>query len=192
MRTATTRRVGSLATMERTTTRGRSRAGVAREAASSTRATGSEVRVEDLFPEGERRGIILYDGVCNLCNGAVNFAIANDGNGGRGGSVRFAALQSETGRRLLRNAGRDAEDISSIVFVEAANSEASYVKSEAVLRIAKRMRAPFPQLAAIGSVFPRALGDLAYDLVADNRYFILGRRDECRLGDDVHDDRFLR
>lgn len=151
-----------------------------------TRAT-----VRDLFTEREARGIILYDGVCNLCNGAVNFAMEYDGDRSSG-SVRFAALQSDAGRALLRNCGREETDISSIVFVEGPGPEESYVKSEAILRIAKRMRAPFPQLSALGSMVPRVIGDFVYDLVANNRYSILGKRDVCRLGDDENDDRFIR
>jgi len=144
-----------------------------------------------LFTESDARGIILYDGVCNLCNGAVNFAMEYDSDR-TSGSVRFAALQSDAGRALLRNCGREETDISSIVFVEGPRPEESYVKSEAILRIAKRMRAPFPQLSALGSVVPRAIGDFVYDLVADNRYSILGKRDVCRLGDDANDDRFIQ
>lgn len=142
------------------------------------------------FTDDDDRGVILYDGVCNLCNAAVNFAIEYDADDTGRGSVRFAALQSDVGRAMLVRAGRDADDISSIVFVERGG--VARVKSDAILAIAKRLRAPFPQLSALGRVFvPRILGDAVYDLVANNRYAVLGRRDVCRLGDETHEDRFL-
>ena len=133
--------------------------------------------------------MILYDGVCNLCNGGVNFAIDMDAKAS--GSVRFAALQSDVGRAMLRDCGRNADDISSIVFVVSPTR--AYVKSEAVLRIAEYMKPPLPTLGGFGMLFPTPLGDFVYDLVADNRYNILGMRDECRLGRDDAEfkDRFL-
>ena len=166
--------------------RGAPRPRASARASVATRAMSREEWFKD-----DDRGVILYDGVCNLCNGAVNFALEYDAEPSRG-SVRFAALQSETGRAMLVNAGRDADDISSIVFVEGAAPSESYVKSEAILRIARRMRAPFPQLSALGSLVPRAIGDFVYDAVADNRYSLLGKRDACRFGDDENDERFLR
>lgn len=176
----------------RAETRGASMRVTARHRArTSARRTTTRATVRDFFTERDARGIILYDGVCNLCNGAVNFAMEYDGDRSCG-SVRFAALQSDAGRALLRNCGREETDISSIVFVEGPGPEESYVKSEAILRIAKRMRAPFPQLSALGSLVPRAVGDFVYDVVANNRYSILGKRDVCRLGDDENDDRFIR
>jgi len=160
----------------------------ARRRACATRAA-SEPRSRALFASDDR-GIILYDGVCNLCNGAVNFALTHDRDRARG-SVRFAALQSSVGRALLEEAGRDADDISSIVYVEASGT--AYAKSEAILRIARDLLgAPLGGAASVAMwAVPRAVGDWVYDRVANNRYSILGRRDECRFGVDEDDDRFL-
>ena len=159
-----------------------------RASASARASTSSDANVATWFSTGDTRPVILYDGVCNLCNGGVNFAIDMDAK--ESGSVRFAALQSDVGRALLRNCGRSADDISSIVFVVSPTR--AYVKSEAVLRIAEYMKPPLPTLGGIGLMFPTPLGDFVYDLVADNRYNILGVRDECRLGrDDEFKDRFL-
>jgi predicted DCC family thiol-disulfide oxidoreductase YuxK len=160
----------------------------ARRRACATRAA-SEPRSRALFASDDR-GIVLYDGVCNLCNGAVNFALRHDRDRARG-SVRFAALQSSVGRALLVEAGRDADDISSIVYVEASGT--AYAKSEAILRIGRDLLgAPFGGAARVAMwAVPRVVGDWVYDRVADNRYSILGRRDECRFGDDEDDDRFL-
>jgi len=144
-------------------------------------------QAELFFSTEESRPVVLFDGVCNLCNGGVNLAIDLDPPG----KLRFAALQSDAGRALLRRAGRDPDDISSIVLVEENDA---YVKSEAVLRIATYLENPaLPAAAALGMLFPGALRvmDVIYDLVAANRYQFLGMRDECRVGDARYDDRFL-
>ena len=131
--------------------------------------------------------MILFDGVCNLCNGGGNFALDMDPPG----KLRFAALQSTAGRALLRRAGREPDDISSIVLVE---EQAAYVKSDAVLRIATYLDGNplFPIAGTIGPAVPGFLRDAFYDVIADNRYELLGMKDECRLGDDRFDDRFVQ
>ena len=136
-----------------------------------------------LFSGGDARPIILYDGVCNLCNGGVNLALDWDPEG----FFRFAALQSDVGRSLLMHHGRAASDISSIVLVD---EQRAALKSEAVLRIAQRLpRSPFgrllaPSVTIARALTPRFLADAAYDVVATNRYRLLGKRDSCRLDDD--------
>eukprot|EP00850_Spirogloea_muscicola_P008840 SM000048S16552 [mRNA] locus=s48:452940:454169:+ [translate_table: standard] len=130
------------------------------------------------------RPIILFDGVCNMCNGFVNFMLDGD----KDGKVRFAALQSEAGRALLRRSGRAPDDISSIVLVE---KDGSYIKSEAVLKIARYLDFPFPPLSSLGFVAPGFLRDSFYDLVANNRYSILGKRDNCRITDNNFNERFI-
>ena len=148
------------------------------------RAMASADPSRDFFAS-DTRPILLFDGVCNLCNGGVNLALDQDA----GGKLRFAALQSPAGRALLRRAGRDPDDISSIVLVE---KDAAYVKSDAVLRIATYLDNPLlPVAGTIGPMFPRFFRDAVYDVVADNRYEILGMKDECRLSDDRFDDRFV-
>lgn len=151
----------------------------------------------------DTRPIILFDGVCNLCNNAVNLAIDWDPNA----TLRFAALQSNVGKSLLQYHGRDADDISSIVFV---TKEGAYAKSDAILGISESLL-PLPPvlprflpsaitskmtmrpLAKLASaVVPKYLRDLIYDGVADNRYSIMGKREECRYdADGEFDDRFV-
>jgi predicted DCC family thiol-disulfide oxidoreductase YuxK len=101
---------------------------------------------------------------------------------------RFAALQSPAGRALLQRSGRKPDDISSIVLVE---ENVSYIKSEAILRIALRLGIPFPLLASLGLLFPLGFRDLTYDQIADNRYNFFGRSDQCRLSDGRFTDRFV-
>eukprot|EP00899_Mesostigma_viride_P017538 jgi/Mesvir1/25786/Mv08651-RA.1 len=121
-----------------------------------------------------------------MCNGGVNFVLDND----KVGKVRFAALQSTAGRELLARCGRSPDDISSIVLVE---KDRCHIKSDAVLHIAEYLRLPFPQLAALSLLFPRdLLRDPVYDVVAANRYSILGKRNECRLSDGRFEERFVQ
>eukprot|EP00568_Trieres_chinensis_P008019 CAMPEP_0183308700 /NCGR_PEP_ID=MMETSP0160_2-20130417/22409_1 /TAXON_ID=2839 ORGANISM="Odontella Sinensis, Strain Grunow 1884" /NCGR_SAMPLE_ID=MMETSP0160_2 /ASSEMBLY_ACC=CAM_ASM_000250 /LENGTH=166 /DNA_ID=CAMNT_0025472577 /DNA_START=169 /DNA_END=669 /DNA_ORIENTATION=- len=138
----------------------------------------------------DRRPVILFDGVCNLCNGAVNTAIDWDPSG----KLRYSALQSNVGRALLQANGREADDISSIVLV---TEDGAYVKSDAILRITEELTPlgllPLRPAAALGRfVVPKLLRDLIYDGVADNRYRIMGMRQECRFDADGElEDRFI-
>jgi predicted DCC family thiol-disulfide oxidoreductase YuxK len=122
----------------------------------------------------DERPVILFDGVCVLCNSAVDFMLRWDEKG----EFRLSALQSEAGQRLLRRCGREPNDISSIVLVE---KNGHYIKSESVLRIASKLTNPLPFLAMFGLVVPLFVRDKAYELVADNRYYILGKKDSCRM-----------
>jgi predicted DCC family thiol-disulfide oxidoreductase YuxK len=138
----------------------------------------------------DKRPVILFDGVCNMCNGAVNLALDWDPQG----KLRFSALQSNVGKALLEANGRNANDITSIVLV---TQDGAFIKSDAVLRIAEALT-PFPLLplapvAALGRfVVPQVLRDVIYDGVADNRYDVLGKRDECRFDSDgKFEDRFV-
>ncbi|KAG7346644.1 DUF393 domain containing protein [Nitzschia inconspicua] len=138
----------------------------------------------------DKRPVILFDGVCNMCNSAVNLALDWDPKG----KLRFSALQSKVGRSLLEANGRNADDISSIVLV---TKDGAFVKSDAVLKITEELT-PAPLLplkpAAVLSrwVIPKFLRDIVYDNVADNRYSIMGKRDECRLDSDgAFEDRFV-
>lgn len=123
---------------------------------------------EEFFQPSDTRPIMLFDGVCNLCNGGVRFVRERD----PGRSIRYIPLQSESGRKLLRRSGRSPDDISSVVLVE---KDRSYIKSDAVLRIMEYLNLPFPQLAAFLNIAPLFLRDFAYDNVANNRYLVFGR-----------------
>lgn len=124
-----------------------------------------------------------------MCNSAVNLALDWDPSG----KLRFAALQSNVGRALLQKHGRRADDISSIVLV---TEDDAFIKSDAVLMITEELRPKFLPVgpaAMLGRfLVPGFLRDLIYDGVADNRYEILGVRDECRFdADGEFDDRFV-
>lgn len=122
----------------------------------------------EFFQPSDTRPIMLFDGVCNLCNGGVRFVREHDPNR----SIRYVPLQSESGRKLLQRSGRSPDDISSVVLVE---KDRSFIKSEAVLRIMEYLNLPFPQLAVFLNFFPLFLRDFVYDNVANNRYAVFGR-----------------
>ena len=126
----------------------------------------------------------MFDGVCNLCNGGVNFVLDWDVTG----KLRLAALQSEAGKLLLERSGRRPDDISSIVLVEPNEA---FTKSEAVLKIAEYLSVPFPLLAQFFFPLPLLIRDTVYDQVAANRYSFFGKTAECRLSDKRFDDRFI-
>lgn len=128
--------------------------------------------------------ILLFDGVCNVCNASVDFVLRHD----RNARVRLGALQSPEGQALLERHGLSGAYLDSLVLIE--DDGKAYVKSDAVVRLARYLAPPFPLLAAFG-VLPRALRDRLYDLVARNRYRWFGVRDTCRLATPEERARFL-
>jgi predicted DCC family thiol-disulfide oxidoreductase YuxK len=121
--------------------------------------------------------LILFDGVCNLCNGFVQFVIRHD----PAGRFRFAALQSAAGQAVLAKHGFDAAAIAhepDSVLLELNGQ--LYSHSEAVLRIARELGGPWRLLLA-GYVLPRAWRDAAYRFVARHRYRWFGRQESCWL-----------
>ena len=127
--------------------------------------------------------IILFDGVCNLCNGFVTFVIARDPDA----QFRFAALSSPAAAGVLRSAGVTLPIPDTIVLVE---EERAYFRSAAALRIARRLAFPWPLAYAFISV-PRFIRDRVYDFVAAHRYRWFGRRETCMIPTPELRSRFL-
>lgn len=117
--------------------------------------------------------IILFDGVCNLCNGAVTFIIKRD----RKNLFKFATLQSEIAEELLIAKLPDKELLDSIVLIENGKQ---YTKSSAALRIAKNLSGAYP-LLYIFMVIPKFLRDWVYSIIAKNRYKWFGKKDACMI-----------
>jgi predicted DCC family thiol-disulfide oxidoreductase YuxK len=118
--------------------------------------------------------ILLFDGVCNFCNDAVNFVLDHDPQG----RFRFASLQSETGKRLLAEHGLpDLPELSTSVLIQDGRA---YKDSEGVLRAALLLGGAFRLVAPLLFV-PRALRDPLYRAFARNRYRLFGRSEQCRL-----------
>ena len=120
----------------------------------------------------EPRLTVLYDGVCRLCNGSVTFIIRRD----PATRIRFAAMQSKVGQALLARHGLPPSDYQSFVVLDA---DRVLLRSDAALRIAGELVAPWPLLGRLGRVVPRRLRDGLYDLVARHRYRWFGRYDAC-------------
>ncbi|MEY2923976.1 MAG: hypothetical protein RLZZ337_516 [Bacteroidota bacterium] len=115
--------------------------------------------------------IVLFDGVCNLCNSSVDFIIHWESKD----NLRFASLQSEFGKSVLEKWEGELPD--SIVFLEKGKI---YVRSSAALRIAGYLKYPWPILRVL-FVFPKILRDLVYDFIAKNRYRWFGKKETCRI-----------
>jgi predicted DCC family thiol-disulfide oxidoreductase YuxK len=128
--------------------------------------------------------IVLFDGVCNVCNRLTRFVIAHDPPPAR---LRFAALQSEAGRRLLREHSLGKDDLDTFVLIENGRAQ---VRSSAALRLLTLLGPPWSLLAAL-RIIPRPLRDRAYDWFARNRYKWWGKRDECMLPTPEIKSRFL-
>jgi len=117
--------------------------------------------------------ILLFDGVCNLCSGVVRFVIRHDPRG----RFRFAALQSEPGRRLLVQHGLPADAFDTFVLIEGARC---FTRSDAALELAHRLGGAWRGLAWLRFV-PRPLRDAAYGVVVRNRYRWFGRSESCMV-----------
>lgn len=115
--------------------------------------------------------VVLFDGVCNLCTGLVQFIIPRDPKQ----RFRFAPLQSPVGRELLDRFDLPTDRLETFVLVEG---DECYTKSAAALRIAKHLGGVYALLYPL-RLIPRPVRDTVYDFVADRRYQWLGRRDRC-------------
>lgn len=127
--------------------------------------------------------VLLFDGVCNLCNATVNFVIDAD----REGRIRFASLQSAAGARLLGDVGLNTQYLDSLVFIEGGRA---FVASDGAVRIARYLGWPWRALRVFEWV-PRVLREPVYHWVARNRYRWFGRQESCRMPTDELAARFV-
>ncbi len=131
----------------------------------------------------EQYNIILFDGVCNLCNGFVKFIIHQD----KSSRFKLASLQSAVAIELLEKGGFSNFPNNSIVYISA---EKVYFKSTAVLCILKQMGYPWKVLYAF-IILPQFIRDGLYNIIARNRYRIFGKRNQCMIPSDNIKKRFL-
>ena len=117
--------------------------------------------------------LLLFDGVCNLCDRSVQFVLRHE----PAGSIQFASLQSDVGRNALAEYGLDTEGMDSVVFID---QERAYVQSDAALAVAARLAAPWRWLV-VGRIIPRPARNAVYRWVARNRYRWFGTHNECRV-----------
>ena len=127
--------------------------------------------------------VILFDGVCNLCHGTVQFVIRRD----PAARFRFASLQSTAGLRLGEAHGVDPQALDSMLLLEHGRL---YRRSTAALRIARGLRPPWPLAYALIAV-PAFLRDALYDFVGRRRYRWFGKREHCAVSEPAAADRFL-
>ncbi|MEH7503592.1 thiol-disulfide oxidoreductase DCC family protein [Neobacillus drentensis] len=126
--------------------------------------------------------IILFDGVCNLCNHSVKFIIKRDSFD----YFKFASIQGETGQALLKKYGLKG-DLDSFIVIE---NEKAYVKSSAALLVCSKLDGAFKMLK-IFRILPPFFRDFLYDLVAKNRYKWFGKEESCLLPSPEWKQRFL-
>lgn len=129
------------------------------------------------------KSLILFDGVCNLCNGFVTFLIPRD----RKNHFQFGSLQSPKVIELLRAYHYMTTELSTVILIE---DDKLYTRSTAVLRIARRLGGIWV-LAYPLILLPSFLRDWLYDLVARNRYRFFGRKDTCMIPRPEWRDRFV-
>lgn len=118
-----------------------------------------------------KKNIILFDGVCNLCNYSVQFVIKND----QKNNFKFASLQSKFGQKFLQENNFDTSNFDSILLIQ---DNQIYQKSDAALRIAKGLNFPINSLS-IFLIIPKPIRNYCYDIIAKNRYNWFGKQDNC-------------
>lgn len=132
--------------------------------------------------------IILYDGVCGLCNRLNQFLLKRDHHD----RLLFASLQSELARKILERHGAEPTDLDTVYVVENYDtpSERLFKRSNAILRVVKELGGVW-KIGAAAKLLPRPLRDLFYDLVAQNRYKVFGRSDVCIMPEPKQRKKFL-
>ena len=128
-------------------------------------------------------GIIIFDGICNVCSRLVQFLIKRDPNA----YFRFASMQSETGKKLIGACGMPPDLAETIVLIEKTGC---LNKSDAVIAIANRLTGFWP-VGNFLKLIPRPIRDVVYSVVARNRYKWFGRRSACKLPAKYNRERFM-
>ncbi|TGJ98265.1 DUF393 domain-containing protein [Leptospira langatensis] len=135
--------------------------------------------------EEERNSILLFDGVCNLCNGTVNLLLDLD----KKRVLKYASLQSEFAKNLIleHHLEEETRGVDSILFWDGTRIHS---KSEAVLKIASRLGGIW-KISLLGTLLPKWIRNQIYDLIAKNRYRWFGKREACRMPTPELRDRIL-
>ncbi|HEY9048411.1 MAG TPA: thiol-disulfide oxidoreductase DCC family protein [Ohtaekwangia sp.] len=117
--------------------------------------------------------VVLFDGVCNLCNGTVQFIIKRDPKG----IFRFASLQSSYAQVLLKQVGLPSDQLYSIIVIEQG---IAYEKSDAVLKIVRHLSGAWSAFTVF-RIIPKFIRDALYTGLAKNRYRLFGKQDQCMI-----------
>ncbi len=121
----------------------------------------------------KEKNILLFDGVCNLCNGTVNWLIDHDPEG----KLYFCSLQSEKGQAILEQFGLEKKDFQSVIFLK---NNTLYQKSDAALEVLKTLGG-FWKILYFFKIVPLPIRNYFYDLIARNRYTWFGKSEACRI-----------
>ena len=132
----------------------------------------------------EGQTIILFDGVCNLCNGSVIFVLQRE----KEPVFQFASIQSEAGQKLLERCGLPKDYSEAVILID---HESIYLGSTAALKIGQQLRFPCSFFASIGLIVPKLIRDWVYKQIAMHRYQWFGKRDVCMIPTENLRARFL-
>ena len=140
------------------------------------------------FSGAESNPIVLYDGVCGLCNRLVQFLLKRDTDN----RFRFASLQSEWANNLLRDHGLDPNDLDTVYVVKdyGQPEQTLLARSDAILYLLNQLGGVW-KLSGVGRVLPKPIRDAVYKVVARNRYRVFGKYESCMLPDPKHRAKFL-
>ena len=140
------------------------------------------------MPTPDSKPIVLYDGICGLCNHLVQFLLKRDTHD----RFRFASLQSEFANRLLRRHGVDPQDLDTVYVVRdyGQPNEILLARSNAILDMLTQLGGLWT-VAGVGRVLPKAFRDAVYKVVARNRYRVFGKHESCMLPEPKHRAKFL-
>jgi len=133
--------------------------------------------------KNEQITLLLFDGVCNLCNSSVNFLIKIDSKA----KIKFTAIQSVNGQKMLKQFGLENNYLDSLVFIKG---DKYFIKSDAVLEV-------LDEIGGVWKIFyvfiyvPKPLRDFIYTFIAKSRYKIFGKRDRCMIPSEELRHRFL-
>ena len=117
--------------------------------------------------------VVLFDGVCNLCNRSVNWIIDHD----KQNQFKYASLQSAYGQNKIKQLGLANNHMSTVIFED---NDKSYLRSDAALQIVKQLGGVY-SMVAISYIVPSFVRDFFYKIVADNRYKWFGKKESCRI-----------
>ncbi|WP_066218075.1 thiol-disulfide oxidoreductase DCC family protein [Formosa haliotis] len=133
---------------------------------------------------GVNTNLVLFDGICNLCDSSVQFVIKHDKNN----HFSFTTLQGETGKSIIEKFKINPSDTDSILLLTPNNK--LYTKSSAALRIASKLNFPI-NLMAVFLIVPKPLRDVVYDYIAKNRYKWYGKKTACMIPTKALKSRFI-
>ena len=128
--------------------------------------------------------IVIFDGLCNLCEFSVNFIFEHD----TVGHFSFTPAQSPLGASLLKHFGINTSRLDTVVLVRG---DRAFTRSAAAIEIASRLDMPWNLLSVFQAV-PESLRDMIYDLIAQNRYQLFGKKEQCMLPSEELRRRFLQ